>query len=196
MNANSRLKEENKARRRAKWGFFIFLILAGIVASVFLGKEIGPFLKGWERYGYLGVFLSALAVNATVILPVPFMSFSFPLAIGLVSQSNLFLVCLTYALGATLGEGIGYILGRGGKIALNNNENTLYHRIEGWLSKHGQWAISILSFQPIFPFDIVGIVAGALKYPFWKFLIFCFLGRIPKYLFLIGAGVELGKFFS
>ena len=153
-------------------------------------------MEGLKQYGYLGVFLSALAANATIVLPAPFMSFTIPFAISLASQTNLIVVVLSYALGASLGEGVGYLIGRGGKRMLNDRENGLYQRVEKWVKKHGNWAIIILSFQPIFPFDFVGLAAGAIKYPWWKFLLFCFIGRIPKYLILIGGGFEIWKFFS
>ena len=153
-------------------------------------------MEGLKQYGYLGVFLSALAANATIVLPAPFMSFTILFAISLASQTNLIVVVLSYALGASLGEGVGYLIGRGGKRMLNDRENGLYQRVEKWVKKHGNWAIIILSFQPIFPFDFVGLAAGAIKYPWWKFLLFCFIGRIPKYLILIGGGFEIWKFFS
>lgn len=67
-------------------------------------------------------------------------------------------------------------------------------RMRNWLEKHqSEVTITSLAFQPILPFDVVGIVAGTLKYPFWKFFIFCFLGRVPKYIIWIGLGIEVEK---
>lgn len=189
------LKRKNK--HWIKYGVFILLVVLLIIGSVFLAKEINPYLEWLGKYGYLGVFLGALAANATVIFPAPFMGITFPLAIGLASQTDPFSVSVVYALGATLGEGTAYILGRGGKRILNKKESLLYQKAEKWLNKYGKWwAIMILSAQPIFPFDIVGIVAGVLRYSWWRFLIFCFLGRIPKYLIVIWGGFELWKIIS
>jgi len=181
---------------RKKYLKVIFLIILVSVGSFFLLNKFSFALEGLKQYGYLGVFLSALAANATIVLPAPFMSFTILFAISLASQTNLIVVVLSYALGASLGEGVGYLIGRGGKRMLNDRENGLYQRVEKWVKKHGNWAIIILSFQPIFPFDFVGLAAGAIKYPWWKFLLFCFIGRIPKYLILIGGGFEIWKFFS
>jgi len=184
-------------RRWLKYGVGTALAVAIVVGGIFLIDLTSPYLKWLGQYGYLGVFLGAFLANATVILPAPFVSITFPLAIGLASQTDPFSVSAVYALGATFGEGIAFLLGRGGKKVLNKDENLLYQKAERWLNKYGKWwAIMILSAQPVFPFDIVGIVAGALKYPWWKFLIFCFLGRIPKYLIIIGGGFEFWKFLN
>lgn len=179
-----------------KCGIGIAIAVAIIVGGVFLVDLMKPYLKWLGQYGYLGIFLGAFIGNATIIFPAPFMSIIFPLAIGLASQTDPFSVSIVYAFGATLGEGIGYIVGRGETRILNKEESALYQKAEGWLNKRGKWAILGLSFQPIFPFDVVGIVAGALKYPWWKFLFFCFLGRIPKYLIIVGGGFEFWKFLN
>jgi membrane protein YqaA with SNARE-associated domain len=197
MEIDSRVTKVGKVNHYwKKYGIFALFIILGVIGSIFLVERINLFLKGWEQYGYLGVFLSALATNATVVWPAPFIGFVLPLSVSLASQTNLFSVAVVYALGATLGEGVGYILGRGGKRILNKDDGLLYHRAEKWLKIYGKWAIVGLSFQPILPFDIVGIVAGALRYPWWEFLIFCFLGRIPKYLLMIGFGFELWQIFT
>ncbi len=176
-----------------KYGVGIAFVIAIMVGGIFLVDLISPYLKWFGQYGYLGIFLGAFLANATIIFPAPFMSIIFPLAIGLASQTDPFSVSVIYALGATFGEGIGYIIGRGETRILNKEESLLYRKAEGWLNRHGKWAIVVLSLQPIFPFDIVATVAGALKYPWWQFLFFCFLGRIPKYLFIIGGGFEFWK---
>jgi len=57
-------------------------------------------------------------------------------------------------------------------------------KIPGLLKRHGGLAIVVLAAVPS-PFDFLGILLGSMKYPWWKFLIFTFLGRIPKYCFAI-----------
>lgn len=181
--------------KEKRWTVYGSLIVLAIIGSGLLAGKLSPWLKGWEGYGYFGVFLVSFVVNTTIILPAPFMGVTLSLAIGLASRTDLFSVALVYALGATFGEGIGYLLGFAGKKVMGIEGTPAYRKAENWLKKYGKWAIIGLSFQPLFPFDIVGIVAGTLKYPFWKFLIFCFLGRIPKYLIMILAGFETWKIF-
>lgn len=173
------------------YGFLI--VLTGIITG-FLALQFGSW-TGWEEYGYLGVFLLAFIANATIILPMPLIGISVPLAVKLAVQTNLFSVVLIYALGATLGEAIGYFIGLGGKKITNIEGISYYQKAKGWLKRYGKWAILGLSFQPVLPFDIIGIVAGTLKYPFWEFFIFCFLGRIPKYLILVGSGLGIWQMF-
>ncbi len=180
-------------KTKIKWLIFILIVILGIAASALLAEKINPYVRWLGNYGYLGILVGAFAGNATIVFPAPFLSFILPLAVTLASQNNLVLVVLIYALGATGGEMMGYILGRGGKHILNKDDEWLHRKAEKWLARYGSWAIMVLTFQPIFPFDIVGIVAGTLRYPWWKFFIFCFLGRVPKYLFLISGGFELLK---
>lgn len=179
-------------RNRKKYRKLAILLLLSLAGSFTLIKIAEPVIMQWRQLGVLGVFLSSLAANATIICPAPLMSFDIPFAANVAHQTNLFLVVVVYSCGATLGEGVGYLVGRGGKKILGNG-NPYFQKTEGWLKKHGKWAIFILSLQPIFPFDIVGLVAGALKYPWWKFLVFCFLGRMPKYLVFIGGFFEAWK---
>lgn len=66
-------------------------------------------------------------------------------------------------------------------------------KTEKWLSKYGGWAIFVLAVQPVFPFDVAGIVAGTAKYPYYKFFTFCLAGRIIKYIIMLAGGVELWR---
>lgn len=186
------MKEKKNWMILLEYGGFIVLTVAIIWL---LAGKLTFYLQEWKKYGYLGVFVISFFTCATVILPFPFAGLSISLAVSLASQTDPFTVALVCALGATLGEGVGYIVGRTGKKILNVKEMTLYQRVKGWLQKHGKWAIIGLSFQPIFPFDILGIIAGTLRYPFLKFLLFCFLGRIPKYLIIVLLGSEILNFF-
>ncbi len=173
--------------------FGAFIVLSGVI-SFFILKKFTPYFAEWQQYGYLGLFLCALVANVTIVVPAVFMSFIVPFAVSLAGQTNILLVAVVYAAGATLGESLGYILGRWGKRIIIDRNGNFYQKAEKWLEKYGWWAIIALSLQPILPFDIVGIVAGTLKYPFFKFLIFCFLGRVPKYLIVITIGSGIWEF--
>ena len=82
-----------------------------------------------------------------------------------------------------------------------NRKEGFYHRLERWLGKitkkwlkkYGGLAIFVLALQPILPFDVAGIIAGSVKYPYWKFFTFCFAGRTIKYIIMIVLGIELWK---
>ncbi len=57
----------------------------------------------------------------------------------------------------------------------------MYGRVEDWVRKWGALTIFIFSLVP-FVFDLVGIAAGVLRFPFWKFLLLCWLGRTLLYV--------------
>jgi len=202
LNLSTR-KEDLPMTEKRRWGrYTIFALLVGGIgtASVIFLKEVASsFLETLGTLGYLGVFLGALAANASIIFPV-FPPIFIPFAISFASQADPYLVSILYAVGASFGEGISYIWGKGGKALLDHKDRKdrwIYTKMEGWLNRHGKWAIFILAFQPILPFDVLGIVAGFINYSWKKLLIFCFLGRVPKYLILIaGGGWGIQQLFS
>jgi len=100
---------------------------------------------------------------------------------------NPFLVGLIAAVGSTIGEMTGYGLGFGGRIAVEKIPK--YSMVVGWMRKWGSVTIFVLSLIPNPIFDIAGIAAGALRFPLWKFLLWGFLGRIPKSIFYAFIGV-------
>ena len=89
------------------------------------------------------------------------------------------LVGVVGGLGAGIGEMTGYLAGRSGRGLLARNK--VYNRVEGWVKKWGWLAVFVIVDCP-FAFDVVGIIAGALRMPVWKFFIACWLGRTISYI--------------
>ncbi len=77
--------------------------------------------------------------------------------------------------------------GYSGQAFISQKNNRLYIRLEKWLSRWGTPAIFLLSVFP-FAFDIVGAIAGALRFPVWKFFIACWWGRTILYVLVAWAG--------
>jgi uncharacterized membrane protein YdjX (TVP38/TMEM64 family) len=73
----------------------------------------------------------------------------------------------------------GYLAGRSGRGLLARSK--AYMRVEGWVKKWGWLAVFIMSIVP-FAFDVVGIIAGALRMPVWRFLVAVWLGRTISYI--------------
>ena len=46
----------------------------------------------------------------------------------------------------------------------------------------------VFTLLPLFPFDAAGMAAGTLRYPIWKFLLVCWLGKFPLYVAAALAG--------
>lgn len=137
---------------------------------------------------YLIVFGISLASNLTIIAPVPF---GVSIMVATATQWNPLLVALFGSIGATLGELSGYYAGYlSRKVALSDSVRA-YSRVERWIQRYGAWGILFLGFQPILPFDIAGLLAGAAKMPLYKFLLALWVGRFPKYVIFIYAGLGL-----
>jgi uncharacterized membrane protein YdjX (TVP38/TMEM64 family) len=155
------------------------LFVVAISVSIFLYRD---HVANLESYGYLGAFLIALVTTATIFLPVPGIVLIF--ALGAVY--NPVLVGLAAGAGSALGEITGYLLGLSGQIAVEDNRT--YQRLEGWMRRRGSIAIFVLSFVPNPFFDVAGAAAGVLRYPWWKFIFFCFLGKTPRNMLVAFAG--------
>jgi membrane protein YqaA with SNARE-associated domain len=115
--------------------------------------------------------------------------------VSIATQWNPFLVALFASFGGTLGELSGYFAGYIVEKSAINESTPGYNRIRGWMNRNGPWAIAFLAFQPVLPFDIGGIIAGAARMSLWKFLPALWLGKFPKYLILTYFGVGLIHFF-
>lgn len=141
-------------------------------------------IQQFAAYGYPGVFLISMAGNATLVLPVPSLAFVF--AMGAVL--NPILVGLAAGVGSTLGELTGYMAGFSGRALIENRAR--YEQVTAWMRKNGALTILVLSFVPNPVFDVAGMAAGALKYPLWKFLAYCCVGKVLKTTLVALAGAQ------
>ncbi len=158
------------------------LAVTGIVVGVFYLYRYHPEkVEELEGFGYLGVFLISLLLNATIILPAG----NFLIIATLGAALSFPLVGILGGLGAAIGEFTGYAAGYSGQAIIKKRQ--LYTRLEGWMKKWGSLTIFVLSAAPLF-FDLAGIAAGALRFPAWKFFIACWLGRTILYLAIAWAG--------
>lgn len=159
------------------------LLVIGITFGIFFFYQNFPSkfaeLKG---YGYLGAFLISLALNATVILPAG----NFLIIFALGGLPLPIVVGLAGGAGAAIGEITGYMAGRSGR-AVATKQGKTYTKLEHWVRRWGGMAIFIFSLVP-FVFDLVGIAGGALRFPFWKFFLACWLGRTLLYIGVALAG--------
>jgi len=154
----------------------LFVVAITVALFVFRDRvsELGSF-------GYLGAFLISLVGNATVVLPVP----TFVLIFAFGAAFNPFLVGIVSALGGTIGEMTCYLLGFSGRGVVENRQ--LYDRAVRWLQKWGALTVFVMAVTPS-PFDVMGMVAGLLRYPFWKFFLATLCGKTIKYIILALAG--------
>ncbi len=139
-------------------------------------------VRGLEAYGYLGIFLLALVSNATVIFPAPYLVAVFAAA----QYFDPILLGLAAGLGAAIGETTGYLAGYGGSVVAEKSE--AYRKAEAWMRRYGFFALLVLAAVPSPLFDVAGMAAGALRYPYWKFLLAAALGKCAKATILAMGG--------
>jgi uncharacterized membrane protein YdjX (TVP38/TMEM64 family) len=151
----------------------IFVLILVIILSVVLiiYREKIQALKG---LGYPGIFLFSILANATVFIPIPGVLFTS--AMGAVFQP--FWVAIAAGAGAGIGELSGYMAGFSGQAVVENKPR--YEKMVGWMRKYGDLTILVLAIIPNPLFDMAGIIAGVMKMPVWKFLLFCIIGKIIK----------------
>jgi membrane protein YqaA with SNARE-associated domain len=157
----------------------LLLLVIALTIGIYLLRDQTRWLARW---GYVGIFFLSILANATIILPAPGVAFVF----GLGALYNPLLVALAAGAGAAVGELSGYLAGYSGNIVIQNRTHA--DRMTEWMKKYGPWTILILGFIPNPLFDLAGIIAGMLKMPLWKFLLFCMVGKILKMLLFAYAG--------
>ncbi|MBI4286425.1 MAG: VTT domain-containing protein [Chloroflexi bacterium] len=167
----------------------ISFVLAYLLQRLFTHLQIGTDGLAWIVY--LSLFLVFLVTNLTILAPVPVAT---AIMIATATQWDPLLVALVSSLGGTFGELSGYYAGYLGKKLVIADYITWYERIRGWINKYGFWAIWLIALQPVLPFDVAGLLAGAIKMPLWKFLPSLWTGKFIRYLLLCYAGAGLIQF--
>lgn len=166
-----------------RWQTVVVLLLAASIAGLLVIPDPTFDREYFERVGYPGLFLVTLTANASIILPAP----GFLAVVVAGATLNPLPVALVGALGMTIGELSGYLVGRAGSTLSRNKENMEQSRWSRWASysnrlvgRWGVFGIFVLAALPNPLFDIAGIAAGAVKMGVVKFLVATFAGRLIR----------------
>lgn len=159
----------------------VLVLIGVIILTAFLVINRDR-IQHLQVYGYPGIFLVSLLSYATIIVPVP----AVVLTSVMGAVFNPFFVSIAAGVGASLGELSGYLAGFSGQMVVEDKPH--YDRIVRWMRKYGGLTILVLATIPNPLFDLVGILAGMLKMPIWKFLMFCMIGNIIKMMMFAFAG--------
>lgn len=131
--------------------------------------------------GLVVLFFLSLISNATLILPVPGLALTAlaatvanPLAVGIAAGT-----------GQALGEMTGYLAGYSGQELIDNSPR--YERLAIWMRRYGALTLFFLGLIPNPLFDVAGIIAGALRMPWWLFLFAAGAGKLIKNIALAYA---------
>ena len=149
-------------------------VVIGTTTTWLLRPDVSS-MEYWKAWGYPGVFFLSFLGSGAMVLPVP----------GLIAvcgagglEMNLIAVGLLSGLGETLGEVSGYAIGYGGHSVIARHR--IYHRITRWMERRGSLVIFLVSLVPNPFFDLIGIAAGGLRFPLFRFLGTVWLGKTLK----------------
>lgn len=158
------------------------VVLISLGLAIPFNWILSPLKDDLQQYAWLAYLIilgASLLSNLTVVAPVYVFTTLMVTAAGIYNPA---LIALSAAVGGTLGEMSGYFAGYLGKKIVFDKYPEAQERVSRWVNRYGILAISLLAFQPVIPFDMAGMIAGAAKMSVPKFLIGCFLGKFPKYL--------------
>lgn len=172
--------KDETPEQRSVWKVALTIAALAAMSGLFLFFPID-----WERvgnWGYLGVFLVTFVATASFILPIPYLL--------IVARAGMFLdpmiVTLVAGLAGALGELTGYIIGASGRDLIARGK--WYDKANHWMVSYGFWCVAFFAFVPNPVFDAIGFAAGVLRYPLWKFILACFLGKSLKFLLAAQSG--------
>lgn len=161
------------------------LIIVVTAASIWLA--LNPQWVAWfGRWGYAGAFVISLVASASIILPIPGLA----VAMAMGTALDPLMLGVVTGIASAIGEISGYLAGAGGRILIAKDQTSHYARLERWTRKYGAFGIFVVAALPFPFFDLAGIAAGAIRLPFWQFLVATALGKTIKYIvaIFIGAG--------
>lgn len=169
--------------------FQIVAFLAIFIASavLFFLARLYLDLKNLLIWGYLGIFATNLFCAATIIFPIPGEAINITAGAAL----NPFWISIIASVAATIGELTSYYVGCLGRKIIPELYLEKYQNAKSWLKRHGNFAVFLFALLPILIFDLLGIAAGTFRFPLWRFILFCWLGRLLRSLFeaCLGHGV-------
>lgn len=182
---NLTIEEGTAPVKKGQWVRRHWISLTTIIAILVFSVAIyfgGGMFGDVEAYGYLGVFLISILGSAVILVPVP----SMPVVFIMGAILNPWLVGLMAGLGEPIGEIPSYMAGYSGRASME--KRSLYIKLKGWMKRRGSLVLFLFASIPNPAFDLAGATAGALRYPFWKFLLLLLLGKTVKGWIIAFAG--------
>lgn len=189
------MKKDNDYDIEFKKIALIVVMIALFIGVIIYLFKMNPalFQNLVESYGLIGLFIVTIVSNATIVLPLPvdiliflFADFPFfPLGIF-----NPLLLALIISFAASIGEMSAYLVGLFGVSSLEKMKSKTLAQVEEMelrLHKLGMIVIILGALTP-FPFDVIGIAAGLLRFDVKKFFIGCYIGKFFRYLIIAYAG--------
>lgn len=162
-------------------GRYLFSALLSVILTIVL-ILLPVDYAALGNLGYLGIMLTSILANATVIFPAPTMAAAWIGGTFLIPP----LVGLAAGLGSTVGEMTGYLAGYGGSALAVRSR--YYEPVRRFVGRFGILAIFVLAVIPSPLFDLAGLAAGATRMRLWSFLGACFLGKTVRFILVAYLG--------
>lgn len=181
---------ENKPPSRTQKIVSVLIIVASLALSlsIFL-LPVKP--EELRVLGYGGIFIITLLGAMTLFVPGPTMVAAF--LIG--STLNPLLVSLFAGAGSAIGETTGYTAGYATRALIQDPAQTTrwYWKVLNWMLRFPFLTLFALSAIPNPITDVSGLIAGRIRYPYWRFLLATFLGKIIRFGLSAYLGAVFGK---
>lgn len=189
--AVNRSSKTNEVRGYRRW-LFLALIVIAVLGISYAILRFSSNLEWFEQYGYIGAFVVSFIACSTIFLPIP--GFVVVAAIAASPDTNWAIVALVSSLGGGLGQSTSYLAGLSGAAVVHPAHLKWYRKAEEWMKRWGSLTVFIFALTPL-PFDLVGMAAGALRFPFLKFVLATIAGHLPRELVVCYlAHLGWGKF--
>ena len=150
------------------------LILLAILAIMTIALVYRDRLPTVETLGYPAIFIVSFLGSATIFFPVPAI-------IAVCAGGTLLNPLLSGLIGGTgmaLGEGTAYLAGAAGSGLLKDNR--WYGRLRPWVERRGWIVVLVIATVPNPIFDVVGVIAGAMRMPLWQFFGAVWIGKTAR----------------
>ena len=160
----------------------LFLLVSIIFASLIFGlrsvlTNVGP-------WGYPLAFVISWLGAATILIPSP----AFAIVVLMAQDTNPIALGVVSGIGGTFGELSGYWLG---------TQCGLWFKscgVDGFFNRHmkrfGGGLLFASALFPFIPVDAAGLVAGSIRYPIRKFLLYVGAGKIISNALFLYLSVE------
>lgn len=165
------------ARERLRQSIPLITALLISIAVIVLAVYFRGALQQLGRFGLIGVFLFNVIGNATVVIPAPI---GLAAACAVASQYGVLATGIASGLGSALGEMTAYLAGAGGNAVIPHGR--IYRLTKHYMRRYGVLVVFLLAAIPNPIFDVGGLIAGALKMPWYVFFGATSAGKVVRFM--------------
>lgn len=141
-----------------------------------------------NTYGYVGIFIVSAISGFNIVVPIPAITF-FP--VFLASGLDFWYVILTISFGMTIGDTMGFFIGRAGKTVLSGHMKNMMARLKKWKKKNSKAPLIFLAIYSTiapFPNELVVLPLAFMGYRLSRVFPIILAGNII-FNTLVGSGI-------